>query len=127
MTKNIHKDYHESHWRSIVKAITWRVIASITTFTITYFVYLHNAKAEIPTDIIDQALREEIRQQAKNDAIKSAMYIAGSVMVIELFSKLFLYYLHERVWQSVNAGWIKKYNRTRRINKIRKKRLKGNN
>ncbi len=28
--------HHEIHWRSIVKAITWRVIASLTTLILVY-------------------------------------------------------------------------------------------
>ena len=41
--------------------------------------------------------------------------IGASIGAIEAVAKIFLYYFHERIWQSVNAGWIRKYNRSRRI------------
>jgi uncharacterized membrane protein len=116
--------YKESHWRSITKAITWRLIATTTTFLITYFVLLSTEKAKIPDEIMDKAAKEIARQEAKDKAITKAFYFAGSVAILDLILKLFLYYLHERVWQSVDKGWIKKYNRSRRIKKLRRRRLK---
>jgi len=115
--------YQESHWRSITKALTWRLIATSTTFFITYIVLLHNAKAEIPKELLDHAAREAFRKAAKQDAVNKAFFFAGSVAILDLIIKLILYYFHERIWQSVNAGWIRKYNRSRRIKAIRKKRL----
>lgn len=123
MNKNNPRTYQESHWRSIVKAITWRLIATITTFLITYYVIMSRMKAELPEGIEHEFL-ELARKQARQNAMEDAMSLAGIVAVIELLIKLFLYYLHERIWQSVNVGWIRKYNRRRKINKIRKKRLK---
>ncbi len=116
--------YRESHWRSITKALTWRVLATTTTFFITYLIILKNEKTQIPSEVLDHAAREAMRQAAKAKAINKAFFFAGSVAVFDLVIKFVLYYLHERIWQSVNAGWIRRYNRTRRINKIRKRRLK---
>ncbi len=117
--------YKESHWRSIVKSLTWRILASGTTFLVTYFMILSSEKANIPKEIMDESVKEALRQAAKAKAINKAFYFAGSVATIDLVVKLILYYLHERIWQSVNAGWIRKYNRSRRIKKIRKRRLKA--
>lgn len=67
----------ESHWRSIVKAISWRVIASSTTF------------------IIMRIILQDY---------KEANLLAGGAAAIDLIIKLILYYLHERTWQSINFG-----------------------
>ena len=124
MTKKRLHPYHESHIRSISKALTWRVVATTTTFLITYFVILSNEKAEIPKDLLDAAAREAMRHTAQAKAISKAFYFAGSVAILDLVIKLLLYYFHERIWQSINFGWIHKHGRRRRINKIRNKRLK---
>lgn len=67
----------ESHLRSILKGLTWRIIASTTILIITY----------LTTGEMDTALT-----------------VAG----IEFFVKLLLYYLHERAWQIVPRGSIRK-------------------
>lgn len=65
--------YKETRLRSVLKGLTWRVLATLTTAIIAYFV---------------------------TGSIKPAVAI-GSV---EFVSKFFLYYLHERTWQSVPKG-----------------------
>jgi uncharacterized membrane protein len=112
----------ESHARSILKAITWRLIATAATFLIAYFVFLFRAKQAIDDDLLDETARMLARKEARLHA-KDAMYAAGSIAFFDLFIKLFLYYLHERLWQSINFGWIKRYNRKRKIAKLRKQRL----
>ncbi|MEM6722549.1 MAG: DUF2061 domain-containing protein [Bacteroidota bacterium] len=69
----------ESHLRSVLKGITWRVVATSTIICIVYF-----TTGEI------------------GDALK--------IGAIEFFIKLGLYYLHERAWQLVPAGSIRKLN-----------------
>lgn len=69
----------ESHLRSIIKGLTWRVIATTTIFGITYFT----------TGEMDTAIQ---------------------VASIEFVIKLIIYYLHERAWQSVPRGSIRKLN-----------------
>ncbi|MBL6962353.1 MAG: DUF2061 domain-containing protein [Bacteroidetes bacterium] len=123
MNKNYPRTYQESHWRSIVKAITWRVIATFSTFMITYYVIMARMKSDLPEGI-EHDLLEQARKMARKNAIQDAMSLAGIVAVIELFIKLLLYYIHERIWQSINVGWIRKYNRKRKLNKIRKRRLR---
>lgn len=44
-------------------------------------------------------------------------FISGSkIGLIETFTKIFLYYIHERLWYRINFG-LKKYNQRRRIEK----------
>lgn len=80
--------YHERIWfaaklnikssiRHIFKTITWRVIASGTTFIVAFFFF-----------------RED------PDAIKKA----GSVAIIESGIKMLIYYLHERAWHRSKFG-----------------------
>ena len=71
----------ESNLRSIMKAISWRLIATATTFTLAMLVF-----------------------GGSEDALEKSSLIAG----LELFIKLALYYLHERGWQMLPVGTIRK-------------------
>lgn len=68
----------ESHIRSILKGLTWRIIATSMIFGITYFT---------------------------TGEIKTAMKVAA----IEFPVKLLIYYLHERAWQLIPRGGIRKF------------------
>lgn len=70
----------ESKVRSILKAVTWRVIATGTTFILAYLVF-----------------------QDTEGALEKSTMVAG----MELVLKLLFYYLHERAWQSVPRGSIR--------------------
>jgi uncharacterized membrane protein len=63
--------------RHIVKTITWRLIASATTFILTYFIFKEDP-----------------------DAISKATGVALAESVI----KMGLYYYHERFWYKSNFG-----------------------
>ena len=63
----------ESNSRSLMKAVTYRVLGSLTTATIV-FLYSGNAKASAGAGAIDAV------------------------------SKIFLYFLHERVWMFIPFG-----------------------
>ena len=80
----------ESRLRSILKAFTWRIIATGTTFTVTYFVVLVGAPVE-----------------QREQAGKAAMVVAAFDFVL----KLALYYFHERGWQMVPRGSIRRVTR----------------
>lgn len=71
----------ESHLRSVIKGVTWRILGTIDTIVISYFI---------------------------TGNTKHAVSIGG----IEVFTKIFLYYLHERLWQIAPRGtlcaWIKR-------------------
>ena len=71
----------ESNLRSIMKAISWRLIATATTFTLAMIVFGES-----------------------EDALEKSSQIAG----LELFIKLALYYLHERGWQMLPVGSVRK-------------------
>lgn len=73
----------ESRTRSILKAISWRVIASATTFTLAYLIF-SNSECD---DVLEKS---------------SMVAIAESVI------KLIIYYFHERAWQMAPRGTIEK-------------------
>jgi uncharacterized membrane protein len=63
----------ERRYRSITKAISWRVTGTIDTFIISFLV---------------------------TGKPKFALAISG----IEVFTKIFLYYFHERLWNRLSFG-----------------------
>ena len=65
--------YSVSRKRSLLKSITWRVIASLDTFIIAWF-------------------------------ITGKLSWAGSIASLEILTKTFLYYFHERLWARVKWG-----------------------
>ena len=65
----------DRHVKSIIKAISWRVIGSIDTIMISWIL---------------------------TGKITTAVSIGG----VEVFSKIFLYYLHERIWNIIRWGRI---------------------
>jgi len=67
----------DSNLRSILKGLTWRIVATTTTAVIAYFI----------TGQLDLALK---------------------IGAIEVFAKIGIYYLHERLWLLVPRGTIRK-------------------
>ena len=63
----------EAHTRSFVKAVSWRVLGSIDTFVISYFV-------------------------------TGRLVFAASIASVETFTKICLFYFHERAWAFVPWG-----------------------
>jgi uncharacterized membrane protein len=63
----------EGHSRSFIKAVTWRILGSIDTFIISYFV-------------------------------TGKLVFALSIASVETFTKICLFYLHERAWAFVPFG-----------------------
>jgi uncharacterized membrane protein len=63
----------EAHTRSLVKAVTWRILGSIDTFVISFFV-------------------------------TGKLTFALSIASVETFTKIALYYFHERAWAVVPWG-----------------------
>ncbi len=75
----------ESRARSILKAFTWRVIASMATIGVAYLV-------------------------------TGDLSIAGAVGLLDFLIKLLLYYFHERAWQLLPRGSIRRLvNRVKRV------------
>lgn len=65
--------YTESRIRTIVKTLSWRLTATVSTIIIV-FILTKNFK------------------------------LAASIGGIEVFVKLLIYYVHERVWGKINIG-----------------------
>jgi uncharacterized membrane protein len=63
----------EKHYRSLVKAISWRLTGSLDTLVISFLV-------------------------------TRKLSLAFTISGIEVFTKIFLYYLHERVWHKITWG-----------------------
>lgn len=72
------KHQKESHLRSVLKGITWRILGTLDTMLISYII---------------------------TGNTKMAVSIGG----LEVFTKLVLYYLHERAWQVAPIGTIRKF------------------
>jgi uncharacterized membrane protein len=66
----------EKPYRSLVKAVSWRLTGSLDTMIISFLI---------------------------TGRIKWALSISG----IELFTKVFLYFVHERVWNRISFGRIR--------------------
>jgi uncharacterized membrane protein len=69
-------DMADKHYRSLVKAVSWRVTGSIDTMIITYL-------------------------------ITHRWTFALAVSGVELFTKVGLYYAHERIWEKLSFGRVK--------------------
>jgi len=70
----------DKHYRSLVKAVSWRMTGSVDTLIISYLI---------------------------TGRIKWALTISG----VELFTKIGLYYVHERVWENLSFGRLKEAKR----------------
>ncbi len=66
----------DKHYRSLFKAVSWRITGSIDTLVISYLI---------------------------TGRLKWALTISG----VELFTKIGLYYVHERVWENLSFGRVK--------------------
>ena len=67
----------DKHYRSLVKAVSWRLTGSVDTLIISFLI---------------------------TGKLKLAFTISG----VELFTKVGLYYVHERVWDKLSFGRVKK-------------------
>lgn len=63
----------ESNARSFLKAVSWRIIATVSTITIAWFMFGDVSKAL-------------------------------SIGAVEFVAKFFIYYGHERLWQTIPQG-----------------------
>jgi len=67
----------EKHYRSVVKAISWRVTGTLDTIVISFII------------------------------TGGQTGIALSIGFVELFTKIALYYVHERIWNRLSFGRAK--------------------
>ena len=105
MAQSRHQDFEkDSPTRSILKAISWRFIASGSTFIISFTIFT----------------------QATESAFKEIIGAVSLITAVDIIAKLILYYLHERMWTNITWGkyWKRKAarKRVRRIKKIRKQK-----
>jgi|TARA_B100001142_G_scaffold330074_1_gene396040 uncharacterized membrane protein len=96
VTKTILYYFHERIWyklnfiasrqriRHIIKTISWRLVGAIDTIALVYIVYF--------------------MLFGNTDG---ASEVAISMFSIEIITKMFLYYVHERIWFTSNWGVIK--------------------
>jgi uncharacterized membrane protein len=66
----------DKHYRSLVKAVSWRLTGSVDTMIISFLI---------------------------TGKIKWALTISG----VELFTKIGLFYVHERIWEKLSFGRVK--------------------
>ena len=66
----------DKHYRSFIKAVSWRVTGSVDTMVISFLI---------------------------TGKLKWALTITG----VEVFTKIGLYYVHERVWEKLSFGRVK--------------------
>jgi uncharacterized membrane protein len=66
----------DKHYRSLVKAVSWRCTGSVDTLIISFLI---------------------------TGKIKWALTISG----VELFTKIGLYYVHERLWENLPFGRVR--------------------
>lgn len=66
----------DKHYRSLIKAVSWRMTGSVDTLVITFLI---------------------------THTWKWAFYVSG----VELFTKIALYYVHERIWEKLSFGRVK--------------------
>ncbi|MCD4694840.1 MAG: DUF2061 domain-containing protein [Bacteroidales bacterium] len=73
--------------RSLAKAVSWRLIASVITFLITLVIF----------------------RQRMSGPYKQILEASTLVLVFDIVLKIVIYYLHERLW--TNITWGKYMNR----------------
>lgn len=66
----------DKHYRSLIKAVSWRLTGSVDTLIISFLI---------------------------TGKLRWALTISG----VELFTKVGLYYVHERVWEKLSFGRVK--------------------
>jgi len=86
----------DSPTRSILKAISWRFIASGATFIISFVIF----------------------RQYTEKTYSEILETASLITAVDIIAKLILYYFHERLW--TNVAWGKYWKRQAWKRKYRK-------
>ena len=102
---------HVQRKRHVAKAITWRLIGTLDTWLISWFLLSYIGEVSF--------FAIEFSNEVADKATHAATYIA----ILELISKTVLYYFHERVWY--NISWAKQDQQIRHIIKTISWRLIG--
>ena len=91
----------ETPGRSLAKAISWRIIASATTFAIAFFLSWGH----------------------KNNTLNESLTFATKIGSIDVVLKIILYYLHERLWTNIQWGKYWKKEAWKRLYRKKHKEL----
>ena len=73
----------ESHFRSLLKAVSWRCVGTLDTFVVSFFV---------------------LSVTGVGGDLGHAARISGGIASVEIVTKIVLYYLHERAWARIALG-----------------------
>lgn len=97
----------DSPGRSIMKAFSWRIIASATTFLITFIIF------------------RQYSEKSFDEVIQTATFIT----IIDFVAKILFYYLHERMWTNIKWGkfWKRHYWNRRAWKRLYRKMHKQQN
>jgi hypothetical protein len=79
------KQSYDSRARSITKAFSWRITGTIDTIILSFLVLTFSGHGEVKIPPI---------------------YTASAIGLSELFTKMILYYFHERAWLGIQWGKI---------------------
>ena len=92
-------------WRSIAKAVSWRVVGTIDTLILSYLLITY----------LGPMFGAPVAQA---DALETASYIA----ITEVATKFILYFLHERAWSL--TGWGIVFRKSRHLETMRRTTIK---
>ncbi|MEP3231391.1 MAG: DUF2061 domain-containing protein [Hyphomicrobiales bacterium] len=87
--KNLTKKPAEKLSRSILKAVSWRVLGSIDTFLLSFLVLKFGGNL-LPIEVADS-----------NTGL---MATAATIAIAEVITKIIIYTLHEQIWTRVRWG-----------------------
>ncbi len=130
----------KNHFRHLFKSFTWRIIGTIDTFIVSFFIS-RELKFGLIISVIDFILKfiiyyfheriwfnSPITSHNKRHFFKTISWrtIAGAITILtswgvtgialigfkigfyENFSKMILYYFHEKIWYRINFGLNKR-------------------
>ncbi len=133
----------ESHFRSVIKGISWRIVGTIDTIILSFFLtghlsialkigftevitkvalfYLHERawlwgmKGKDQSPLVSFVKAVSWRTIGTIDTMLLAWFYSGNpltglkVGAAEVFTKIALYYIHERLWHKVPIGTVRKW------------------
>ncbi len=73
----------DTHLRSLLKAVSWRCVGTLDTFLVSFVV---------------------LNVTGATGGVGHAARISGGIAAVEVLTKIFLYYVHERAWGKISVG-----------------------
>ena len=74
----------DSRFMSFAKSVSWRIVGTLDTVVISFLV------------IQFTGANDELKQQA--------ILVASAIGIFEFFTKIILFYVHERIWNRIDFG-----------------------